>query len=51
MPETASMFARHVGGIFIYGMSVIDAYKLARVNWERWKFAQSNPSGTANPEH
>ena len=40
MPETASVFARHVGGIFIYGMSVIDAYKLARVNWERWKFEQ-----------
>ena len=38
MPETASFFARHVGGIFIYGMSVIDAYKLARVNWETWKY-------------
>ena len=29
MPETASFFARHVGGIFIYGISVIDAYKIA----------------------
>lgn len=50
MPETASVFARHVGGIFIYGMSVIDAYKLARVNWEQWKFAQSRPGEPANPE-
>lgn len=40
MPGNASFFARHVGGIFIYGMSVIDAYKLARVNWETWKYAQ-----------
>lgn len=41
MPETASFFARHVGGIFIYGISVIDAYKSARVAWEAWKFANS----------
>lgn len=39
MPEQASFFARHAGGIFIYGISVIDAYKLARVNWETWKYA------------
>ncbi len=39
MPEHASFFARHAGGIFIYGISVIDAYKLARVNWETWKYA------------
>ena len=40
MPEQASFFARHAGGIFIYGISVIDAYKLARVNWETWKYAK-----------
>ncbi len=34
MPETASFFSRHVGGIFIYGLSVIDAYKAARIDWE-----------------
>ena len=37
MPETASFFGRHIGGIFIYGMSVIDAYKWSRLNWEMWK--------------
>lgn len=46
MPETASLFARHVGGIFIYGISVIDAYKSARVNWETWKYRASQ----AGPE-
>jgi hypothetical protein len=42
MPETASFFGRHIGGIFIYGISVIDAYKTARVNWETWKYAQTH---------
>jgi hypothetical protein len=37
MPETASFFGRHIGGIFIYGMSIIDAYKWSKVNWEVWK--------------
>lgn len=37
MPETASFFGRHVGGIFIYGMSIIDAYKWSKMKWEVWK--------------
>jgi hypothetical protein len=41
MPETASFFGRHIGGIFIYGMSVIDAYKWSRVKWEVWKHGKS----------
>ncbi len=36
MPETASFFTRHVGGIFIYGISILDAYKLARIKWVTW---------------
>lgn len=51
MPETASFFARHVGAIFIYGISVIDAYKSARVNWEVWKFeASRGPDSTPETE-
>ncbi len=34
MPETASFFGRHIGGIFIYGMSIIDAYRWSKVEWE-----------------
>jgi hypothetical protein len=41
MPETASFFTRHVGGIFIYGISVIDAYKSARIGWETWKYDEA----------
>ena len=42
MPGEASFFARHVGGIFIYGLSAIDAYKSAKVAWETWKYAQTH---------
>ncbi len=31
MPETASFFSRHVGGVLIYGFSVLDAYRIAKV--------------------
>lgn len=31
MPEHFSFFSRHIGGVFIYGISVLDAYKTARI--------------------
>lgn len=40
MPEGVSFFGRHIGGIFVYGLSVLDAYKWSRVKWEVWKHAQ-----------
>ncbi len=40
MPETASFFTRHVGGIFMYGLSAIDAYKTARIRMAVWQHAQ-----------
>jgi hypothetical protein len=30
MPETASFIGRHIGGVFIWGMSIIDAYRINR---------------------
>jgi hypothetical protein len=39
MPADASFVGKSIGGIFIYGLSVIDAYKRARISWEQWKFA------------
>ena len=32
MPENASFLGRHIGGVFIWGMSIIDA---ARINRKR----------------
>lgn len=46
MPDTASFFARHVGGIFIYGISIIDAYRSARISWETWKYAEARKADT-----
>jgi hypothetical protein len=42
MPPHASFFGRHIGGVFIYGVSVIDAYSAARVRWEKWKYAEQH---------
>jgi hypothetical protein len=33
VPLDKSFFTRHVGGIFIYGMSIIDAYRIARLRY------------------
>ena len=41
MPDNATFFGRHIGGFFVYGISVIDAYKWSRVKWETWKHAHS----------
>ena len=32
MPENGSFVMRHAGALLVYGLSVLDAYKLARVN-------------------
>ncbi len=37
MPETASIIGRHIGGVFIYGMCILDAYKTARLHYETWR--------------
>jgi hypothetical protein len=31
MPDTASFIGRNIGGVLVYGLSVIDAYKTARI--------------------
>jgi len=39
MPPSSSFVGQYIGGVFIYGLSVLDAYKRARINWEQWKFS------------
>ena len=39
MPADASFVGKYIGGVFVYGLSVIDSYKRARISWEQWKFA------------
>lgn len=38
-PEQATFIGRHAGGVFIYALSVLDAYKIARVRQAQWLFA------------
>lgn len=38
VPEHMSFFARHIGGIFVYGLSVLDAYKIARIRFEETNY-------------
>ena len=38
-PENATFIGRYAGGVFIYALSIVDAYKIARVKWEKWRFA------------
>ncbi len=45
MPVTSSFFGRHIGGFFVYGMSVLDAYKWSKVKWEVWKHSKSSSGG------
>jgi hypothetical protein len=39
MPADASFIGRYIGGVFVYGLSVIDSYRLARIKWAQWRFA------------
>ena len=46
MPETASFIGRHIGGVFIYGISILDAYKTARIRAAVKDYTASHNSGT-----
>jgi hypothetical protein len=45
IPEQMSFFSRHVGGILIYGISVLDAYRIARVKQAEDAFRPTDTSG------
>lgn len=40
-PEV-SIVGKLAGGIFVYAVSIVDAYKRARIRFETWKFAAAN---------
>lgn len=52
-PEQASFIGRYAGGVFIYALSILDAYKIARVKWETWRYAarpKENTPGSPGSE-
>ena len=47
-PET-SLIGRWAGGLFIYALSIPDAYRIARVNYERWRRSSEAPRAAGAP--
>ena len=41
-----SFLGRHAGGLFVYAMSILDAYKWARYRWEYYRVNGRLPGGT-----
>lgn len=37
-PPDASFIGRHAGGLLIYALSVLDAYKIARIRYATWTY-------------
>jgi hypothetical protein len=48
-PENASFIGRYAGGVFIYALSILDAYKIARVKWEKWRYAVAHKKDDTEP--
>lgn len=46
MPPDSSFIGKNIGGIFIYGISVIDAYKIARVRFAEFLHAQNHSNNS-----
>lgn len=40
-----TFLGQHIGGVFVYGLSVLDAYKAARVRWAIWQHAERERNG------
>ena len=41
-PDGTSFAGRHAGGVLIYALSVIDAYRIARTRHAQWLHARQN---------
>lgn len=36
-PPEATFIGQHAGGVFVWCLSVLDAYRLGRLRWEEWR--------------
>ncbi|MFO0754547.1 MAG: hypothetical protein U0411_14635 [Thermodesulfovibrionales bacterium] len=48
--EQHSFLGRHAGGLFVYAISLLDAYKWARYRWEYHRLNGRLPGGTVRKE-
>lgn len=44
-PPQATFIGQHAGGVFVWCLSVLDAYRMARVRWEHWLNASAKAKG------
>ena len=47
-PSQATFLGQYAGGLFIYALSILDAYKTARVKQETWRYSRG-PSPSTGP--
>ncbi|MFZ5791751.1 MAG: hypothetical protein ACOY3L_13750 [Pseudomonadota bacterium] len=45
-----SFLGRYAGGIFVYCVSVLDAYRIARLRWEMWHKQQREREAGPSPD-
>jgi hypothetical protein len=45
-----SFLGRYAGGVFVYAMSILDAYKQARLRWELWHFRRRQEQAVPDAE-
>ncbi len=43
----ASFIGRHAGGVLIYTLSILDAYRIARIRHARWSYRERDAHSTA----
>lgn len=41
-----SIIGKYAGGLFVWAVSILDAYKLARIRFEVWRHAAPSPAGS-----
>ncbi|TPK91825.1 hypothetical protein FJ934_03825 [Mesorhizobium sp. B2-4-12] len=46
-PPDASFVGRHAGGLLIYALSILDAYKSARIRTAKWVHSERHQGNTA----
>ncbi len=46
-PADASFIGRHAGGVLIYALSILDAYRIARIRYARWSFRSRDANSAA----
>ncbi|RWP75224.1 hypothetical protein [Mesorhizobium sp.] len=51
-PADASFIGRHAGGVLIYALSILDAYKIARIRHAKWvhNTRQGSNSASGDPQ-